>query len=70
FDLPGKFRAVIFSDVTYVGQESLPDFTKAYISIGPGIRYITPIGTIAFDLGFNAQHLGSYTLHFHIGELF
>ncbi len=70
FDLPGDFRGVLFSDITYVGQESVPDFKRAYMSIGPGIRYMTPIGPIAFDLGFNAQDLTSYRLHFHIGELF
>ncbi len=69
-DLPKDFRAVLFSDITYLGQDSVPDYKKPYIGIGPGIRYMTPIGPIAFDLGFDAQHLSRYTLHFHIGELF
>ncbi|BBG65862.1 outer membrane protein [Hydrogenimonas sp.] len=70
FDIGKNFRGVLFSDVTYLGQNSLPDYKRGYISVGPGIRYMTPIGPIAFDLGFNAQNFGSYTLHFHIGELF
>ncbi len=70
FDIAKKFRGVIFSDITYVGKKSIPDYRKVYTSIGPGIRYMTPVGPIAFDLGFNAQDFSSYTLHFHVGELF
>ncbi|WP_457595597.1 BamA/TamA family outer membrane protein [Hydrogenimonas sp.] len=70
FDLPKKFRAVLFTDVTYLGEDSIPDYTRAYIGVGPGIRYMTPIGPIAFDLGFDAENFSRYTLHFHIGELF
>lgn len=70
FDIGRDFRGVLFSDLTYLGQDSIPDYKRAYISVGPGIRYMTPIGPIAFDLGFDAQHLSRFTLHFHIGELF
>ncbi|WP_457593559.1 autotransporter assembly complex protein TamA [Hydrogenimonas sp.] len=70
FELSKSFRAVVFSDITYLGQDSVPDYKKPYISVGPGIRYMTPIGPIAFDLGFDAQDLSRYRLHFHIGELF
>ncbi len=70
FDLPKAFRAVFFVDLTYLGDDSVPDYTRAYIGVGPGIRYMTPIGPIAFDLGFDAQDFSRYTLHFHIGELF
>ena len=70
FDIGRDFRGVLFSDLTYLGRDSIPDYKRAYISVGPGIRYMTPIGPIAFDLGFDAQHLSRFTLHFHIGELF
>ena len=70
FDIGRNFRGVLFSDLTYLGQKSIPDYNRAYISVGPGIRYMTPIGPIAFDLGFDAQHFSRFTLHFHIGELF
>ena len=69
FPLYGNFRAVVFSDTTFVGDDSYPK--QGYYSAGLGLRYLTPIGPIAIDLGFDVENpLNQYAIHFHIGELF
>ncbi len=65
-----SFRGVIFGDITFLGEDTTPDFAKAYIAVGPGIRYMSPMGPIGLDIGFDTGDLGSFTIHFHIGELF
>ncbi len=68
--LDDTFRWVLFSDITFLGQNEFPDFGKAYIAVGPGIRYMSPMGPIAFDVGFDIEDFGEFAFHFHIGELF
>ncbi|WP_201353279.1 autotransporter assembly complex protein TamA [Hydrogenimonas urashimensis] len=68
--LGDNFRWVLFSDVTFLGQDAFPDFGKSYIAVGPGIRYLTPMGPIALDVGFDVEDFGQFAFHFHIGELF
>ncbi|MFK5882004.1 MAG: BamA/TamA family outer membrane protein [Sulfurospirillum sp.] len=71
FPIYGDFRGVLFSDNSYIGQSDMPDFTKGYNTLGFGLRYKTPIGPIAFDLGFDtANPSKQYAFHFRIGELF
>ncbi|QSZ42910.1 BamA/TamA family outer membrane protein [Sulfurimonas aquatica] len=71
FPLYGDFRAVLFSDNSFVGDSYLPDSQTAYYSGGVGLRYISPIGPIAFDVGFDLSNPSSqFAFHFHIGELF
>jgi len=70
FPLNESFKAVLFTDITYLGDTTLPDYQKPYISIGPGIRYKTPIGPIALDVGFDLNDFNRFAIHFHIGELF
>ena len=70
FALSESFIAVLFTDITYLGDRTLPDYQKPYISIGPGIRYKTPIGPIALDVGFDLNDFNRFAIHFHIGELF
>ncbi|WP_456451228.1 autotransporter assembly complex protein TamA [Hydrogenimonas sp.] len=68
--LGDTFRWVLFTDVTWLGQEAYPDFGKAYVGVGPGFRYMSPMGPIALDVGFDANDFGQFAFHFHIGELF
>ncbi len=70
FPVYGEFRGVVFSDMTFIGQEYAPDANKAYTAVGAGIRYKTPIGPIAFDAGIDIEDPAQYAIHFHIGELF
>jgi outer membrane translocation and assembly module TamA len=71
FAISGNFRGVVFNDTTFIGEKEIPDQKNGYYSLGAGIRYVTPIGPIAFDIGFDAQNpKEQYAFHFHIGELF
>ena len=71
FDIYNNLRGVLFSDNTFLGENSTPDYDNGYYSVGFGLRYKTPIGPIAIDLGFDVDDpTKEYALHFHIGELF
>ena len=71
FGVSNDFKAVLFSDTTFLGNGKLPSYDNGYYSVGFGVRYKTPIGPIAVDFGFDVQDpLKQYAIHFHIGELF
>ena len=71
FALIDELRGVLFSDISFLGEESSPQYHKAYTSLGFGLRYKTPIGPIAVDFGFDTHDpKENYAIHFHIGELF
>ncbi len=71
FSLYGDFRAVIFNDNTFARNSYLSESQEGYHSAGVGLRYLSPIGPIALDVGFDLSDPSSqYAFHFHIGELF
>lgn len=71
YKIYGDFRGVLFSDTTYLGNDTSPDISNGYYSTGLGLRYKSPIGPIAFDFGFDVANPSEfYAFHFHIGELF
>lgn len=70
FPIYEAFRGVLFSDFTFVSDNYIPDYTKAYWGIGAGIRYVTPIGPISIDIGVDPDNIDQYAIHFRIGELF
>jgi translocation and assembly module TamA len=71
FHIFQKFKGVVFNDNSFLGQTYLPNKTTAYYGTGFGIRYETPIGPLAIDLGFDPKEpLKQHALHFHVGELF
>jgi len=70
FPIYGEFRGVLFTDLTYISDSYTPDYATPYWGIGTGIRYVTPIGPIAIDVGFDPENFGQYAIHFRIGELF
>jgi outer membrane protein insertion porin family/translocation and assembly module TamA len=58
----GPWAVVLFADTSDVniGRGSLT-FTKPHLSVGPGLRYASPVGPIRVDLGYRvhgAQSLG------------
>jgi translocation and assembly module TamA len=65
-----QLRAVLFTDLTYGSNNYLPDYSQPYWGAGIGLRYVTPIGPIAFDIGVDPNDFGQYAFHFRIGELF
>ncbi len=72
FGVYTDIRGVVFSDNTYIAQSNTsPDFKRGYHSAGLGLRYVTPIGPLAIDVGFDIDDpKEQYAVHFHIGELF
>lgn len=70
FGIYDDFRGVLFSDLTYGGNSYLPDYALPYLGVGVGIRYVTPVGPIAIDVGVDPGDISQYALHFRIGELF
>ncbi len=70
FPITGNVRGVLFSDTTLIGNIDSSDYDPAYVSFGVGIRYVTPIGPIALDIGVDSSNINQYAVHFHIGELF
>lgn len=71
FDIYGNLRGVLFSDNTFLGNDTTPSYDNGYYSAGFGLRYKTPIGPIAIDMGFDIEDpTKQYAIHFHIGELF
>lgn len=70
FPIYGPFRGVIFNDNTFIGDNDIPN-GNGYYSAGVGLRYVTPIGPLAIDVGFDISHPSThYALHFRVGELF
>ncbi len=71
FPIYEEFRGVLFSDVTVASENTFADYINdVYWGVGAGIRYVTPVGPIAIDIGVDPNDLGQYAIHFRIGELF
>ena len=71
FPISGEFRGVLFSDLTFASEKTIPDYAnEGYLGVGGGLRYVTPVGPIAIDVGFDPDDTGQYAIHFRIGELF
>lgn len=70
FPLSDALRGVLFTDLTYGSDNYLPNYTLPYWGTGLGIRYLTPVGPIAVDLGIDPNDPRQYVLNFRIGELF
>ncbi len=76
------FSAVAFADAGNVWNESL-DFKLSDLryDIGPGLRYITPVGALRVDVGFQLNPIPGllvngepeprhFRVHFSIGQSF
>ena len=60
----------LFFDSTLLSKDSL-DFSTDFVnSIGFGIRYLTKIGPIKVDIGFNTEDPSINAIHFLIGQSF
>lgn len=71
FPIYQEFRGVLFTDMTFASQNTIPDYAKdGYLGVGAGLRYVTPIGPVAVDFGIDPEDTSQYAIHFRIGELF
>lgn len=71
FGIYKNLRGVVFSDISFLGNNKVPDYDNNYLSAGVGLRYRTPIGPIAIDVGADTKNpKEQYAIHFRIGEAF
>ena len=71
FPVYEEFRGVLFTDFTFASDAYIPDYANdSYYGVGAGLRYETPVGPIAIDVGFDPEDSSQYAIHFRIGELF
>lgn len=70
FPIYNAFRGVLFSDLTFGSNGYIPDYSLPYWAAGIGLRYVTPIGPIALDIGVDPADPAQYAIHFRVGELF
>lgn len=70
FPVYEEFRGVLFTDFTLISDNYIPDYNRPYWGVGTGLRYVTPIGPIAIDIGIDPNDTTQYAIHFRIGELF
>lgn len=70
FPIYASFRGVLFSDLTFGSNDYVPDYSLPYWAAGVGLRYVTPIGPIALDIGVDPEDPAQYVIHFRVGELF
>ena len=70
FPIYSQIRGVLFGDLTFGSNNYIPDYSQPYWAVGTGLRYVTPIGPIALDVGVDPEDTTQYAIHFRVGELF
>jgi len=66
----GELYGAVFSDNTMLNADSM-DFNGDIISsAGVGVRYMTPVGPLKLDVGFNVEDPSIYGIQFQIGQSF
>jgi len=71
YPIYNNFKGVFFNDNTFIADSPVDSDNGAYYSLGVGIRYETPIGPLAFDVGFDVDDpQENYAFQFRIGEVF
>jgi len=70
FPIYEAFRGVLFTDLTFISDNYIPDYANPYWGVGTGLRYVTPIGPVAIDVGIDPNDTTQFAIHFRIGELF
>ena len=66
FPLSGSLSGVAFADTSDVTRDvGHVRFNVPHLSVGPGLRYMTPVGPLRLDIGYRvpgAQYFGQHTL--------
>ena len=65
-----KFEGALFFDSTLLSEQSHRFSIDIVHSFGTGIRYISPIGPVKFDIGMDLENHSQYAMHFQIGQSF
>jgi len=66
----GDLYGAVFSDNTMLTADSM-DFNGDIVSsAGAGVRYMTPVGPLKLDVGFNVEDPSIYGIQFQIGQSF
>ena len=68
YSLSEEFSVVSFFDASTISEEVQRFDSEWYRSYGLGVRYISIIGPLRFDIGF--QEEGEFALHLGIGQVF
>jgi outer membrane translocation and assembly module TamA len=67
-------QEAVFSDAGYVWESfQSVDLKNIKYTAGPGLRLITPVGVLRYDVGFKLDRLGkpdSYRMYLDIGRAF
>lgn len=66
----GDLYGAIFLDHTMLNEKSYDYSGEIITSAGAGIRYMTPIGPLKLDAGFNIDDLSQYAISFQVGQSF
>lgn len=70
FPTRGNVYGAVFTDNTMLTEDSY-DFTGDVISTaGFGVRYMTPIGPLKLDVGFNVNDPSQHGISFQVGQSF
>ena len=82
FPIAGRFAAVAFLDFGNVWSRSWDfNFNDMRYAVGPGLRYMTPVGPARVDLGFQLNPIPNlkvngepeqrhWRVHFSVGQAF
>ena len=65
-----NFAFAAFADSTMINEKTLFFDTSFKNGIGIGIRYLTAIGPVKFDIGVDPKNHSTKALHFQIGQSF
>ncbi len=65
-----KFEGAIFLDSTLLSSQSYRFSIDFVHSLGLGVRYISVIGPVKFDIGMDIEDKNQYAMHFQIGQSF
>jgi len=65
-----KFGFALFYDATMLNLQTSKFDTDFKSSIGTGIRYLSVIGPIKIDIGYDIKDSSQYAIHFQVGQSF
>lgn len=68
--IKGDWYGAIFSDNTLLAEDEYDFSSETISSVGVGVRYMTAVGPMKVDLGFNVNDPSQYAIYFQLGQSF